>query len=69
MGSEMCIRDRLGTDIGVISYNDTPLKDLLGITVISTDFQKMGILAAKMLLDKKPRAIKNDFNFINRFSV
>ena len=60
---------QLGTDIGVISYNDTPLKDLLGITVISTDFQKMGILAAKMLLDKKPRAIKNDFNFINRFSV
>ena len=39
------IRDKefiLGKDIGVISYNDTPLKALLGITVISTDFKIMG---------------------------
>ena len=40
----------LGQDIGVISYNDTPLKDLLGITVISTDFKLMGDTAAYMLL-------------------
>ena len=29
---------KLGSEIGIISYNDTPLKELLGITVISTDF-------------------------------
>ena len=66
------IRDRhykLGDDIGIISYNDTPLKDLLGITVMSTDFQKMGAAAAKMILDKKTSQLKVDFNYINRFSA
>jgi len=66
------IRDRhykLGEDIGVISYNDTPLKDLLGITVISTDFKKMGAEAANMILSKNTASIKIDFNFINRHSA
>jgi len=66
------VRDRhykLGEDVGIISYNDTPLKELLGITVISTDFQKMGAAAAKMILTKKSLNIKNDFNFINRHSA
>ena len=65
-------RDRhykLGEDIGIISYNDTPLKALLGITVVSTDFQKMGAAAANMILDNKRDTIKNDFNFIDRHSI
>ena len=65
-------RDRnfkLGEDIGIISYNDTPLKALLGITVISTDFKKMGTEAANMILASKPIKIKNDFNFIDRHSI
>ncbi len=65
-------RDRhykLGEDIGIISYNDTPLKALLGITVISTDFQKMGTAAAEMILHNKRATIKNDFNFIDRHSI
>lgn len=66
------IRDKklvLGKDIGIISYNDTPLKDLLGITVISTDFQVMGETAAYMILKKKNEVVKNVFSFINRNSV
>lgn len=66
------IRDKnltLGKDIGIISYNDTPLKDLLGITVISTDFQVMGETAAYMILKKKKEEVKNVFSFINRNSV
>ena len=66
------IRDKnftLGKDIGIISYNDTPLKDLLGITVISTDFQVMGETAAYMILKKKKEQVKNVFSFINRNSV
>jgi hypothetical protein len=59
----------LGKDIGIISYNDTPLKDLLGITVISTDFQVMGETAAYMILKKKKEVVKNVFSFINRNSV
>lgn len=66
------VRDKkliLGKDIGIISYNDTPLKDLLGITVISTDFQVMGETAAYMILKKKKEEVKNVFSFIDRGSV
>ncbi|NYJ27887.1 GntR family transcriptional regulator [Allomuricauda sp. ARW1Y1] len=59
----------LGKDIGVISYNDTPLKELLGITVISTDFTKMGEKAARMILENKRETVLNDFNFIHRKSL
>ena len=66
------VRDKkfeLGNDIGIISYNDTPLKELLGITVISTDFKLMGDTAAYMLLKGKKEKVKNAFRFINRNSI
>lgn len=44
---------KLGKDIGIILYNDTPLKDLLGITVISIDFKAMGDTAAYTVLENK----------------
>lgn len=60
---------KLGTDIGIISYNDTPLKELLGITVMSTDFKVMGETAATMILNKKKGKVKVPFNFIDRESL
>ncbi|AQS95280.1 transcriptional regulator [Polaribacter sp. BM10] len=60
---------KLGKDIGVISYNDTPLKELLGITVISTDFKVMGETAAEMILNKTKGKVKVPFNFIDRESL
>ena len=59
----------LGEDIGVISYNETPLKDLLGITVMHTDFIKMGRLVAEMILQNKKSKFKNDFIFKDRNSL
>ncbi|PKD17718.1 transcriptional regulator [Salegentibacter salinarum] len=59
----------LGKDIGIISYNETPLKELLGITVISTDFKTMGETAAYMLLKNKKEKVKNVFKYIERNSV
>ena len=66
------VRDQglvMGQDIGIISYNDTPLKELLGITVISTDFRAMGETAAYMILKQKRERVKNAFRFIDRRSV
>lgn len=66
------VRDRnfeMGKDIGIISYNDTPLKELLGITVMSTDFQVMGETAANMIKMRKKEAVKNIFRFIDRGSI
>jgi DNA-binding transcriptional regulator YhcF (GntR family) len=59
----------LGKDLGVISYNDTPLKQLLGITVISTNFEGMGRKAAEMILNNEREQVKNDFDYIDRTSV
>jgi DNA-binding transcriptional regulator YhcF (GntR family) len=58
-----------GREIGIISYNDTPLKELLGITVMSTDFRVMGETAAYMLSKRKKEVVKNVFHFINRNSI
>jgi len=59
----------LGKDIGIISYNETPLKELLGITVISTDFKAMGESAANMVLQNKKDQLKNAFRYIERNSI
>ncbi|MEQ8472837.1 MAG: GntR family transcriptional regulator [Marinoscillum sp.] len=61
----------LKKDIGIISYNDTALKEVLanGISVISTDFNKMGQLAAKAMLENEPLEVKNDFVFVKRNSL
>lgn len=62
---------KLGKDVGAISYNDTPLKEVLedGISVITTDFEKMGEMAAKMMLENKSIKLKNDFKLIIRNSL
>jgi DNA-binding transcriptional regulator YhcF (GntR family) len=63
---------KLGQDVGVISYNETPLKEILadGITTISTDFSHMGRSIAEQILgneDKIP--IKNPFKLYLRKSI
>ncbi|MBC7886972.1 MAG: GntR family transcriptional regulator [Ferruginibacter sp.] len=58
-----------GKDIGIISFNETELKDLLDITVISTDFEKMGHTAARLILKNQIRQIKNPFKIIKRGSL
>lgn len=57
-----------GKDIGLVSYDDTPLKEILlnGVSVISTDFREMGIAAVRSILDKEPVRIKNPVKFIKR---
>jgi len=58
----------LGREIGLISFNDTTLNELLGITVVTTDFETMGRTAATLLLDKQRVKIKNPFTLIRRNS-
>ncbi|MGD9928857.1 MAG: substrate-binding domain-containing protein [Mangrovibacterium sp.] len=45
----------LGVDVGLISYNDTPMKEIVGsgITVISVDFNEMGRKAARFTESKE----------------
>ena len=61
----------LAKDIGIISYNDTILKEVLegGITTISTDFKKMGKALAKIIFEKKRIKIENRNDLIVRNSL
>jgi DNA-binding LacI/PurR family transcriptional regulator len=61
----------IGKDLGIISYNDSPLKEILldGITVMSTDHIKMGETAAKLILENSKEKIKNPFVLIRRGSL
>jgi DNA-binding transcriptional regulator YhcF (GntR family) len=45
----------LGSEIGIIAFNDTPMKEIAGngITVISVDFNEMGMKAAEFVKNKQ----------------
>ncbi|MCH5686001.1 substrate-binding domain-containing protein [Niabella sp. W65] len=60
---------KLGKDIGIISFNETVLKDLLQVTVVTTDFDKMGEAAATCLLKNDRQKIKVPFNFVKKNSL
>jgi len=59
----------LGEDIGVLSFNETIFKELLGISVVSTDFKMMGEFAADIILNRASGVIHNPFKFIDRGSI
>jgi len=61
---------KLGRDIGVISYNETNLKSVIGdgITTITTDFDSMGKAMAEMIVGGQHDAVENRFVMIDRKS-
>lgn len=61
----------IGSDLGIVSYNDTPLKEVVadGITTISTDFKEMGKILADMVLNSKNELIENKSQLIRRNSL
>ncbi len=61
----------LGSDYGIISYNETPLKKIVenGITTISTNFEAMGKFLAQMILEGKKKQIENKCVLIIRNSL
>lgn len=59
----------LRKDLGIISFNETVFKELLDITVISTDFAQMGRTAAKLILGKECEQYNNPFYLIQRGSL
>jgi DNA-binding transcriptional regulator YhcF (GntR family) len=60
-----------GKDVGIISYNESPVKELLceGISTISTNHDQIGQIAAEMILKKDFKRIKSPFEFIRRKSL
>jgi DNA-binding transcriptional regulator YhcF (GntR family) len=58
-----------GKQIGIISFNESDLKELLDITVITTDFDQMGRSVANMILEGQHTQINNPFKIIVRNSI
>jgi hypothetical protein len=61
----------LKSDIGIISYNDSLLKEILegGITTISTNFNEMGKRLAQMVLCDEQVQVENQNRLIIRQSL
>jgi len=61
----------LSKDIGIISYNDTMLKEVIedGITTISTDFKFMGEKLAEIIINNEQIQIENPSSLIIRQSL
>lgn len=61
----------VGSDVGVISYNETPMKKIIlnGITTISTDFQLMGEQAAQLILGGSTEHVEIPFYLTLRASL
>lgn len=64
-------RLKVGKDVGIISYNETPVKNVIlnGITTISTDFRKMGKMAAMSILSGSKKHIEVPFMLVMRNSL
>lgn len=62
---------KVGKEIGVISYNETPLKKIIlnGITTISTDFEAMGIETAEIIKTGKKARVEIAFKLTQRASL
>ncbi|HLK31203.1 MAG TPA: GntR family transcriptional regulator [Puia sp.] len=62
---------RVGKQVGVISYNETPIKQIIlnGITTISSDFEIMGKKAAEMILNKSKEHVAVPFYLTLRDSL
>ncbi|MGF1925834.1 MAG: GntR family transcriptional regulator, partial [Bacteroidia bacterium] len=62
---------KIGKDVGVISYNETPLKRIIlnGLTTISTDFRMLGTKAAELILGNRTEKIEVPFYLTLRKSL
>jgi len=61
----------LGKDIGLISYNETPLKEIIanGLSTISTDFNEMGRLVSEMIKNNDHSVVLNKSGLNTRDSI
>ena len=60
-----------GKEFGIISYNDTPLKEILvgGISTLTTDFKEMGKTMASLINKKTIETIENPWKLNIRKSL
>lgn len=60
-----------GKEIGILSYNENPAKELLcnGISTVSADHELIGKIAATLILKNNFKQVKSPFRFTSRNSL
>ncbi|GAB2554965.1 GntR family transcriptional regulator [Spirosoma aerophilum] len=60
-----------GQQVGIIAYNELPLNEILldGITALSTDYARMGRMAADLVRSNQRRHVENPCQLITRHSL
>lgn len=71
LGKVQATEFKVGKNVGIISYNETPWKKFIldGITTVSTDFKKMGEMAAQMILNNEKNHVEVPFALTLRNSL
>jgi DNA-binding GntR family transcriptional regulator len=67
----IALKFKIGQEVGLISYNETPLKRIIldGLTTISTDFKELGAKAAELIINNKKEKIEIPFYLTVRNSL
>ncbi len=67
----LALKLEVGRQVGIISYNETPIKKLIlnGITTISSDFTEMGAMAARLILENTKEQLDVPFRLTLRNSL
>ena len=62
---------KVGHDVGLMSLDDTPLKEVLigGVTTLTTDFALMGHTAAEIIRSIKQCRVANEWRLYERGSL
>ncbi|MDD4822461.1 MAG: GntR family transcriptional regulator [Bacteroidales bacterium] len=62
---------KVSVDVGLMSLDDTPMKEVLigGITTLTTDFEEMGKIAARMIRKREIKKVPNVWRLLDRGSV
>jgi len=58
-----------GKDLGVLSHNDEPAKEIIGITTFSSDFSEMGKIAGEVVLSKEKIQLTVPMILFNRHTL
>jgi DNA-binding transcriptional regulator YhcF (GntR family) len=61
---------KLGKDFGLLSYNESPLKLVIGngVSTIGPDYNQMGMHLAQLILQQEQKSLENGFIFQDRKS-
>jgi DNA-binding transcriptional regulator YhcF (GntR family) len=60
---------KAGKDVGLLSFQNNMLEELLDVTVITSDFEGMSETAARLIFESRSSLVRNSYKLIQRKSL